>query len=195
MEGLGDLVTIRHTETPIKSILTAEEVYFIQQQLMVRMEMVKLSLVQRNDALYKENIADAKQWLKKHFAQDKKTKIFKNELDKLAVIRLNSELPDISKSLKMLRDVTKLRLETDKALPDNNELSTVPEGELPETGDVLPDQDRTIPIQGDLLPDQDKTIPIQGDALPDQDKTRPIPIQGDPLPGQDGAMPTPESTE
>ena len=193
LEGLGDLVTIRHTETPIKSILTAEEVYFIQQQLMVRMEMVKLSLVQRNDELYKENIADAKQWLKKHFAQDKKTKIFKNELDKLAVIRLNSELPDISKSLKMLRDVTKLRLETDKALPDNNELSTVPEGELPETGDVLPDQDRTIPIQGDLLPDQDKTIPIQGDALPDQDKT--IPIQGDPLPGQDGAMPTPKSTE
>jgi uncharacterized protein HemX len=179
LEGLGDLVTIRHTETPIRSILTAEEVYFIQQQLMVRVEMVKLSLVQKNDALYKENIADAKQWLKKNFAQDKKSKIFSNELDKLAAISLYSEFPDISKSLKMLRDITKLRLETDKALPEKKELSTVLEDELPESEDVLPDQDKTIPKPGDSLPDQERTIPIQGD----------------PLPGQDETMPTPKNTE
>ena len=50
---LGDLVTIRHTDRPIKSILTAEEVYFIQQQLEVKLEMAKLALVQGNEKLYK----------------------------------------------------------------------------------------------------------------------------------------------
>ncbi len=180
LEGLGNLVTIRHTETPIKSILTAEEVYFIQQQMMVRMEMIKLSLVQRNGVLYKENVADAKQWLKKHFTQDKKTKAFANELDNLVAINLNSELPDISKSLKMLRDVTKLRLEIDKALPDKNE-------ELSEQGDALPET-------GALAPDKKTTPPVQDSDLPVQDKALPVPVKGKTLPdSDDDALPIPKS--
>ena len=41
---------------------------------------------------------------------------FSNVLLKLADVRIRTQLPDISLSLKMLRDITKLRIETDKAL-------------------------------------------------------------------------------
>ena len=113
---LGDLVTVRHTDRPIKSILTAEVVYFIQQQLEVKLEMVKLSLVQGNEKLYKAAISDSRDWLKEHFMMNKIAKNFNAELDHLDSIILSAQLPDISKSLKMLRDITKLRIETDKAI-------------------------------------------------------------------------------
>ena len=113
---LGDLVTIRHTDRPIKSILAAEEVYFIQQQLEVKLEMVKLSLVQGNEKLYKVAISDTRDWLKEHFMMNNISKNFNAELDHLDSIILSAQLPDISRSLKMLRDITKLRIETDKAI-------------------------------------------------------------------------------
>lgn len=113
---LGDLITIRHTDRPIKSILTAEEVYFIQQQLEVKLEMVKLSLMQGNEKLYKAGLSDAREWLKEHFVMNKDAENFNNELGNLDSIILEVQLPDISKSLKMLRDITKLRIETDKAI-------------------------------------------------------------------------------
>ncbi len=118
LDSLGELVTIRHTDRPIKTVLTEEEAVFIQEQLKVKLEMVKIALVQRNDPLYKKSLADARQWLKSHFMDDKKTKNFEDGLNKLDAISLRSQLPDISQSLKMLRDITKLRIETDKALQD-----------------------------------------------------------------------------
>jgi hypothetical protein len=35
-------------------------------------------------------------------------------------VRIRSQFPDISLSLKMLRDITKLRIETDKALSNTS---------------------------------------------------------------------------
>jgi uroporphyrin-III C-methyltransferase len=41
-------------------------------------------------------------------------------LEKLSQVQMRSQFPDISLSLKMLRDITKLRIETDKALSDTS---------------------------------------------------------------------------
>lgn len=112
---LEGYVTVRHSDQPVTEILTAEEVIFIRQQLNVKLEMIKISLVQQNDVLYKTNIADTKQWLNTNFTQNKSAKNFHAELDRLNAIQLQNQFPDISKSLKMLKDITKLRIESDKA--------------------------------------------------------------------------------
>ena len=112
---LEGYVTVRHSDQPVTEILTEEEVIFIRQQLNVKLEMIKISLVQQNDALYKTNIADTKQWLNENFTKNKSAKDFHAELDRLDAIQLQSQFPDISKSLKMLKDITKLRIESDKA--------------------------------------------------------------------------------
>jgi len=112
---LEGYVTVRHSDQPVTEILTEEEVIFIRQQLNVKLEMIKISLVQQNDALYKTNIADTKQWLNKNFTKNKSAKNFHAELDRLNAILLQSQFPDISQSLKMLKDITKLRIESDKA--------------------------------------------------------------------------------
>jgi hypothetical protein len=38
------------------------------------------------------------------------------ELEKLVGVQLKSQYPDVSGSLKMMKDISKLRLETDKAV-------------------------------------------------------------------------------
>jgi uncharacterized protein HemX len=78
--------------------------------------MVKISMVQHNDQLYQATLLDAQQWVKKNFSQNKDADNFFKTLEKLGEIKIHSQFPDIGSSLKMLRDITKLRIETDKAL-------------------------------------------------------------------------------
>ncbi|MDD2658143.1 MAG: uroporphyrinogen-III C-methyltransferase [Methylococcales bacterium] len=116
MDKLGGIVTIKHTEQEVKGILTPEEALFIQEQLRVKLEMVKIALVQQNEALYQSSLAAVKKWTDQHFTKNNDANNFIAELDRLINVKIRSQLPDISASLKMLRDITKLRLEADKAM-------------------------------------------------------------------------------
>jgi uroporphyrin-3 C-methyltransferase/uroporphyrinogen III methyltransferase/synthase len=93
--------------------------------------------VQQNDALYKASIVDTKDWLSSHFTINTKAKKFIADLDAVNAIPLHSVFPDISQSFKMLKDIIKLRLETDKAqLPavvEKNEAATKQAIVAPET--------------------------------------------------------------
>ena len=117
---LEGYVVLRHTEQPVNAIITPEEAHFIKQQLKVRLEMIEISLVQQNDTLFISSIADAKQWLKKNFAESASTDQFVAKLDSLSDVKIRSQYPDISGSLKLLKDIGKLRIETDKAVLDNS---------------------------------------------------------------------------
>jgi len=116
MDQLEGIVTIRHTEHEVKEILTPEEAQFIREQLRVKLEMVKISLVQQNEALFQSSLADAKKWTELHFTKNAEVDNFMAELDRFSNIKIRSQFPDISSSLKMLRDITKLRIESDKAM-------------------------------------------------------------------------------
>jgi len=113
---LEGYVTVKHSDQPVTTIITEEEVEFIRLQLGVKLEMIKIALVQQNDTLYKSSIADAKQWLNKNFTRNVSAKSFQQELDRLNGIPIRGQFPDVSKSLKLLKDITKLRIESDKAL-------------------------------------------------------------------------------
>jgi uroporphyrin-III C-methyltransferase len=116
IQELEGIVTIKHTDKPVKEILTQEEAEFIREQLKVKLEMVKMALIQQNDALYQAALTDVKAEVEQHFTPNDNVKGFLGEVSRLQAIKLRSQLPDISLSLKMLRDVSKLRIETDKAL-------------------------------------------------------------------------------
>ncbi len=113
---LETMVTIRHVQQHVNEILTPEQAQFIREQLRVKLEIIKIALVQQNDILYQASLSDTQKWLLQNFAKEKEADRFAASLDKLADVRIRSQFPDISLSLKMLRDITKLRVETDKAL-------------------------------------------------------------------------------
>ncbi|GAB4255110.1 MAG: hypothetical protein Kow0065_02870 [Methylomicrobium sp.] len=118
LKKLEGVVTIRHTDQPISEILTPEEAKFTRQQLRVKLEMIKIGLVQQNEVLYKASIIDAKEWIVENFTKNSIARDFLAELDRLEKISLHNQFPDISGSLKLIRDITKLRIETDKALSE-----------------------------------------------------------------------------
>ena len=112
---LEGYVVLRHTEQQVNAVLSPEEAHFIKQQLKVRLEMIEIALVQQNDTLFTSSIENAKEWLLKNFAENLQTEQFITELNKLSGVQLHSQYPDVSGSLKLLKDIGKLRLETDKA--------------------------------------------------------------------------------
>jgi len=127
LSHLKGVVTIRHTEHEVEEILTPEEAQFIHEQLRVKLEMVKIALVQHNEPLFKSGLADAKKWTEKNFTSNPEVNNFIAELDQFSAIKIRSQFPDISASLKLLRDTTKQRVETDKAMSE-----TAPEPIKPE---------------------------------------------------------------
>jgi uroporphyrin-3 C-methyltransferase len=127
LDQLEGMVTIRHSEHPVKEVLTPEEAQFIREQLSVKLEIVKIALVQQNEQLYQSSLVDAKKWVELNFAKNVETSNFIAELDRFNAIKIRSHFPDISLSLKMLRDITKLRLEADKAVPTAEKAKPEPE--------------------------------------------------------------------
>jgi len=113
---LEGYVTVRHSSQPVTQILTEEEVAFIRQQLNVKLEMIKVALVQQHNKLYQTSIVDTKQWLNDNYTLNAKAQQFLVDLDEINSMQLQRQLPDISQSFKMLKDIVKLRLEVDKAL-------------------------------------------------------------------------------
>jgi len=113
---LEGFVTLRHTDQPVTEILTPEQAEFIREQLRVKLEMTKIALVEHNEAIYQTSLADAAGWLEQHFTKNEESRAMLAELNRLSAIKIRSQFPDISLSIKMLRDLAKLRLETDKGM-------------------------------------------------------------------------------
>ena len=109
------IVTIKRLDKPVTAIISPQQKAFITEQLSTKLVIVKLALVQHDDALYQAGINDVEQWLSKNFTKNAAYKNFLSELEQLKAIQIRSNFPDISQSLKMLRNIAKLRLETDKA--------------------------------------------------------------------------------
>jgi len=116
--AIEGIVTIRRLDSPVTSVITPEQKAFITEQLSTKLVMVKLALVQQDDELYQASIKDVLQWLQNNFTKNETYKQFVLELERLKSIQIRSNFPDISQSLKMLRNIAKLRLETDKALQE-----------------------------------------------------------------------------
>lgn len=112
-----DLLGVKYSEQPIEAILTAEEAKFTYEQLRVKLEIAEIALVQQHDELYQSALEDAENWLMKNFADNEARQKFAEALTKFKAVKIRSEFPDISVSLKMLKDIHKLRIEADKPAP------------------------------------------------------------------------------
>lgn len=142
---LEGIVTVRRTDQAIDQILSPEEARFIREQLRVKLEMAKIALVQRNEALYGSSLADAREWLGQHFIDNDESRKLLAQISQLESVKILSQFPDISKSLKMLRDITKLRIETDKALDHDDPKPPVEEADTAPTAPKTATPEETGP--------------------------------------------------
>jgi uroporphyrin-III C-methyltransferase len=122
--GLLDAIGIKYSERAIETTLKPEEAKFIYEQLRVKLEIAQIALVQHNEILFQSALVDAKKWIEQHFTKNDVSNNFIAELDKFSAIKIHGQFPDISLSLKMIKDISKLRIEADKATLPTTEPET-----------------------------------------------------------------------
>ncbi len=117
IQDVQGLVTIKRIESPVGAVLMEAQVTVIRETLRLKLEMARLAVIQRNQQLFRHNLDAASGWISGYFdTEADKTKVVAAEIKALRGVALDIDFPDISRSLVLLRNITKLRIESDKAM-------------------------------------------------------------------------------
>ena len=112
-----DLFVVRRSDKPFKAMLVPDEMELIHEQLRVKLELIKLAIVQRNAELYNTSLVETQGWLTQFFDMDTSpAQEVLTGIQDLQQQSLQLDIPEIGQSLKLLRDLAKFRIESDKAL-------------------------------------------------------------------------------
>lgn len=104
MDKLGSLIIIQHRDESIEPLLTHEQGYFIQQNLHLMIEQAQLALLQGHQQSYDASLSKATDWIGRYFrADDSTTQALIKGLDELKPVQVAPKLPDISGSLRALK--------------------------------------------------------------------------------------------
>ncbi|HHO67545.1 MAG TPA: hypothetical protein ENK12_00810 [Gammaproteobacteria bacterium] len=107
--ALRELVSIREHDKPVQPMLPPEREYFLRLNLRLQLEGARLALLRQDPALYRDSLAAARRWLAAYFDDsDAAVQQALQELDDLAATDIRPPLPDISASLRLLRQQMKL---------------------------------------------------------------------------------------
>jgi uncharacterized protein HemX len=116
LDNFKDLITIRRTDRPVNAVLHPEQAEALRQVLILKLETGRAALLRGDESMYKANLESARDWLNEHFDPSAvKTQEVATEISALADQPIRMPFPDVSKSLNLLRNIERLRLEADQA--------------------------------------------------------------------------------
>jgi len=99
------LFKVQRTDQAIEPLLPPDEKQYLIQNLDLKLEQARIALLNLETALFQKNLADIEQWVQKYFDQEAIPVInFLQTLQNLKTVELKPALPDISASLRDLRD-------------------------------------------------------------------------------------------
>ncbi|HEY9150407.1 MAG: uroporphyrinogen-III C-methyltransferase [Gammaproteobacteria bacterium] len=103
-QAVRRLLVVRSHQEPATPMLPPEQEYFLVQNLRLALETARLALLQAEAQQYRTSLEMARDWLERHFDADHPaTASMANELHHLLRQEIRPELPDISTSLRLLR--------------------------------------------------------------------------------------------
>lgn len=149
IQGIKELVTVRRIERSVEAMLTPEQVHLLQQILILKFETTRAALLRNDEKLYRESLDDATHWLEEHFESTQEpTREVLKDIAKLRDQSLSVAYPDISKSLLMLQNIEKLRLEAEERILNKRDNAPAPRAE---GAKETPQPEATIPAPGKPL--------------------------------------------
>ncbi len=102
-EALRSIFILRHDDTGARLLAPEQETLIVQIGLL-KLEGARLALLRANTPAFRDLCAASSKWLGDYFeARDPGVAAARSELDKLAALDLAPPLPDLSKSLELLR--------------------------------------------------------------------------------------------
>jgi uroporphyrin-3 C-methyltransferase len=103
-QAIRRLLVVRSHQEPATPMLPPEQEYFLDQNLRLALAAARLALLQGRPAQYRTSLETARAWLEQHFdTGHPATASMGNELHHLLQQNIHPELPDISTSLRLLR--------------------------------------------------------------------------------------------
>lgn len=108
-QELKRLVVVRRNAEPVEAMLAPEQQYFLRQNLRLQLESARLAALQATPEPYQASLRTARAWLDEYFAgDDPQVAAVQGRLAQLAEVDVRPALPDISASLRLLRQQMRL---------------------------------------------------------------------------------------
>lgn len=102
---IRQLVRVERMDRPDPGLLAPSNVFFLRENLKLRLINARLALLQRDGRMFREDVKQARAWLERYF--DPRAKAVQNAvitLDQLSGIHLALDLPSLEDSLTALRN-------------------------------------------------------------------------------------------
>ncbi len=110
LSAIGDqiagLVDYRVSDERIRPVLPAKEEYYLRQNLVMKYQLAQLALLRGKQEIFVASVGDARVWVSRYFDdQDVETSAVLTTLNDLENIDITREIPDVSVSLRLVREV------------------------------------------------------------------------------------------
>lgn len=103
-DEIGQLFRVRRVDSPDAMLLAPEQAYFARENLRLLLLNVRLSLLSRNESLFRSDVERAVDWLRSYYdAEDRGVANAIAQLRQLAGARLMLEPPSLAESLAAVR--------------------------------------------------------------------------------------------
>ena len=104
-QDLRSLVRIQTVDTPEVPLLDPSQVFFLRENLKLRLLSARIALLQRDEKTYRSDLQAARQWLERFYdTRDRNLAPALTALRQLAEVRIGIDAPDINASLSAVRD-------------------------------------------------------------------------------------------
>lgn len=105
-EEIKQLIHVRRLDNPEAVLLTPSQVYFLRQNLKLRLLSARLAALQRDEATYRSDMAAARQWLERYFnRQDALSQAMAKDMKTLEAMPIALADAGIGESLRVLRSL------------------------------------------------------------------------------------------
>jgi uroporphyrin-3 C-methyltransferase len=107
--GFKDSVRIRERDTPVQAMLAPEHQFFLYENLKLHLEAARLGLARGDQALFRDNLTIAANWLGMYFAPESGSAMaIGDAIGEMLEVDIRPPMPDVSQSLRALQVRQKL---------------------------------------------------------------------------------------
>jgi uroporphyrin-3 C-methyltransferase len=117
--AFGDIVSVRRTDEELAPLLSPDAAYFLRANLALQFQAARLALLKGEQGIFEQLLDEAAEWLREYYDAD--SSAVAGALETIADLKdrgISTTLPDISGSLRLLRQYRTLR---DAGSPGNDE--------------------------------------------------------------------------
>ncbi len=108
-KSLSELFRLRQHDQPVEPMLPPDHEYFLRENLRLQLAAARLALLRNDEVQYRLSLQTGSQWLNSYFDKDSaRVQQLTTELDQLAEVNIMPTLPDVSASLRLLRQQIQL---------------------------------------------------------------------------------------